>query len=54
MTAPRITLETAMKMRAFNDTMIPLRKTWGALSMASDGMVVVISEPHLTYAQDVC
>jgi hypothetical protein len=44
MTAPKITLETAMKMKTFNDVMLPLRRAWGALSMTSDGMVVVVSE----------
>lgn len=44
MTGPEVTLETVMQLRAFNESMVPIRKAWGALSMASDGMVVLTSK----------
>jgi hypothetical protein len=44
MTAPNVTMETIMKLKTFNEALIPLRKAWGALAMTSDGMIVFVSE----------
>jgi hypothetical protein len=43
MMAPRITIETVMQLKVFSEKLIKIRKAWGALSMTSDGMVVVTS-----------
>jgi hypothetical protein len=47
MTGPEVTMETIMKLKTFNEGLIPLRKAWGALAMTSDGMIVVTSKSSL-------
>ena len=44
MTAPRVTLDTAIKLRDFNLEMNPLRKSWRALANTSDGLVFLTSQ----------
>jgi hypothetical protein len=44
MTGLEVTMETIMKLKTFNEGLIPLRKAWGALAMTSDGMIVVTSK----------
>ena len=44
MTAPRVTMETAMTLKAFQVSMSPLRKSWGALAMTSDSLVCGVSK----------
>jgi hypothetical protein len=48
MTGPEVTMETIMKLKTFNEGLIPLRKAWGALAMTSDGMIVVTSTYDLS------
>ena len=43
MTAPSVTIDTVMQLKVFSEKLIKIRKAWGALSMTSDGMVVVTS-----------
>lgn len=43
MTVPHVALETAMQLKEFNLGMTPIRKSWGALAMTSDGLVCATS-----------
>jgi hypothetical protein len=54
MTGPEVTMETIMKLKTFNEGLIPLRKAWGALAMTSDGMIVVTSKSFLSLVTCSC
>jgi hypothetical protein len=54
MTGPEVTMETIMKLKTFNEGLIPLRKAWGALAMTSDGMIVVTSKLSSMFGEYFC
>jgi hypothetical protein len=47
-------METIMKLKTFNEGLIPLRKAWGALAMTSDGMIVVTSKLSSMFGEYFC